>query len=383
MICETENNVIKKLLSACGSALRGFCRFPELNKALAEMDLKRDLHVLSIGKDAGRMCEAALEVLRDKLADGCVLTKYGHHRCHDARILHLEAGHPLPDQNSLRHSRLIVDWMAGLDPDAELLVLLSGGGSSLFELPKDGIDLAGLISQNRLLLQAGLGIAAVNASRAGFSRLKAGGALGFFSGRKVRVFALSDVEGDDPSVIASGPFTPEVPDPRVEYRIIGNNLSFRALLAEELQRQGWETSVDQRFLSGGPDVLLSEITRLLRDDGMKNRVVIMGGELPVRVSGTGKGGRCTHLALSVALLLRHCKDASFIALATDGSDNLSGVAGAWVDQDSTARLEVSGIDVIKTLSDSDSGSALASMNGIIPTGPFHANVNDVFILLTR
>ena len=380
MILTQTKQIHAQLLNCCWKALKRFCEFPLLSAALASWEPGQDLHLLAIGKDAGRMCEAAIKVLKDKVSDGFVLTKYGHYRCPDDRILHLEAGHPIPDDNSLQGSRLIVEWMSGLGRESELIVLLSGGGSALFEMLNDGIDQAGLTSLNRALLRSSLGIAAVNLERAKYSRLKAGGALTFFKGKQLKVFALSDVEHDDPAVIASGPFTPVHTDERGEYRIIGNNMSFRTILAEELLPLDYDIQIDPSFLSGDQNGLLKTIERELKHSQERGKITIWGGELPVKVTGSGKGGRCTHLALLAALLLASHPGAVFIALATDGSDNLSGSAGAWVDAQTLEQLGKLGVDICQVLEEMDSYTALNRLGQIIVRGEFHANVNDVFIL---
>jgi len=380
MILTQTKQIHAQLLNCCWKALKRFCEFPLLSAALASWEPGQDLHLLAIGKDAGRMCEAAIKVLKDKVSDGFVLTKYGHYRCPDDRILHLEAGHPIPDDNSLQGSRLIVEWMSGLGRDSELIVLLSGGGSALFEMLNDGMDQAGLTSLNRALLRSSLGIAAVNLERAKYSRLKAGGALTFFKGKQLNVFALSDVEHDDPAVIASGPFTPVHKDERGEYMIIGNNMSFRTILAEELSVLGCDIENDPSYLSEDHGRFIGMIGNELNRVSERDRITIWGGEMPIRFTDSGKGGRCTHLALSVATLLASHPGAVFIALATDGSDNLSGSAGAWVDAQTMKQLKTLEWDVEEILAQADSHTALQRLGQIIATGQFHANVNDVFIL---
>jgi len=375
------NTTLEELLICAQTAMRRFCDFPWLRKALHESVVSSQVHLLAIGKDGGRMCEVALDVLKDRLLDAWCLTKYDHYRCLDPRIVHLEAGHPVPDENSIEHSRRIVEWMQNLSQEAELIVMLSGGGSSLFELPRNGLDLNRLISLNRDLLRSGLGIAAVNASREKLSRLKGGGALDFFQGRRLRVFALSDVEGDDPAVIASGPFTPRLHDERVSYQVIGNNLSYRYMLKEEVARLGYEVILDPAFLSGDPANLDKMVKSRLEKKPPQARVIIWGGELPIKARGEGKGGRCTHLALEMASLLADYPGAAFIALATDGSDNISGSAGAWVDSVTAAKVKQAGIDLDQALKNSDSFRALYAVGQIIPTGTWHANVNDVFLLV--
>ena len=144
-----------------------------------------------------------------------------------------------------------------------------------------------------------------------------------------RVYALSDVENDDPRVISSGPFTRA----DVEFHVIGNNFSFRQLLKSALEERGLDVINMQAFESGDAATLISKIRQLFADNAHNPNcpIILSGGEVPIQVTGNGKGGRCTHLALSMAPVLAQYKDALFVAYATDGSDNLSDVAGAWVD----------------------------------------------------
>lgn len=344
---------------------------------MRELPTGEKYHLLAIGKDAGRMMDVALQHLPGQIKEAISLSKYGHYQSRDSRVLSLEAGHPIPDQNSILHSGRIIRWLKGLDRDSRLIVLLSGGGSALFELPRAGYSLEDIIFMNKELLASGLDIASMNSRRKELSQVKGGGALEVFGGESVRIFALSDVRDDDPRVIASGPFTPEEPDERVIFKVTGNNFSFRELLTKLLTEKGFEAENDAGYLSGSPQEL---ITRVQQRISQGSGIQIWGGELPVTVTGSGIGGRCTHLALSLAPLLKNHPSAIFIALATDGNDNQEGSSGAWIDAHTAGKFEQRRPDIEQILENADSFTALNEIGQIIPTGEYTANVNDIFLL---
>ena len=369
-------NLIENSLTA---ALRSFCRFETLQELLRKLPPDTGRSLLAIGKDAGRMLEAALKIVSPTEGKAICLTKYGYYLPQDERIICLEAGHPVPDENTIKHSRSILNWLNSLPRDTELIVLLSGGGSALFEVPKAPYSLDDVIRINRELLAKGLDIKEMNRVRATFSEVKAGEAARHFQGKRIRVYALSDVANDDPNVISSGPFTTD----GVEFQIIGNNYSFRQILKTELEARGFEVLNLQAYESSDLPTLLEKLTRLLTEHAQSptHPLILSGGEVPIQVTGKGLGGRCTHLALSMSPILAQHEDSLFVAFATDGSDNLSDVAGAWVDSHTANKLQDKGIDLTQMLQKSDSYTALNALGQTIETSEHHANINDVYLLL--
>ena len=198
------------ILAALSTALREFSTFPELRKHLMSGSFSSRVHLLAIGKSAFPMAKVAWQILslRNLTCDGYLLTKYGHVSGTLPGLTVLEAGHPVPDANSFRHSATIVTWLQSLPPRDTLLILLSGGGSSLFELPAAGHSAEEIISLNQRLLMGGQDIAAMNAQRSMLSGVKNGQALAYVPCHRISIFALSDVYANAPAVIASGPFTP-------------------------------------------------------------------------------------------------------------------------------------------------------------------------------
>lgn len=374
-----KEDKLKLIQISISSALQSFCQFKLLREHLRQLPQSDGRALLAIGKDAGRMADAALDVLTINKGKALALTKYAHYQSQDPRVIFMEAGHPVPDKNSIQHSRRILKWLQELPLESELIVLLSGGGSALFEVPKRHYTLEDIIQMNQKLLKSGMDIREMNKIRADVSEVKAGGAARYFMGKKIMVYALSDVEDDDPEVICSGPFTKE----GVSYELIGNNFGFRQLLKDELVKRGFEVDNITAFESKDVASYLKKMQEILALKKQKESpsLMLFGGEIPIQVSGSGQGGRCTHLALSMAQMLKRHKDAIFLAFATDGSDNLSEVAGAWVDANSVGNLKDKGVDVQSALKDSDSFTALEKIGQIIPRGEYHANVNDVYILV--
>ena len=369
-----------KLFKGCiSNALESFCQFASLQEKLRQLPKSESRAVLAIGKDAGRLIELAMTILNISKGNALCLTKYAHYQSQDERVYFMEAGHPVPDQSSIKHSRYIIKWLKELPKETELIVLLSGGGSALFELPKAGYELHDVIKLNQKLLNSGMDIRQMNEFRARISSVKAGAAANYFQGKKIRVYALSDVEDDDPEVICSGPFTKA----GVEYQIIGNNFGFRNILAKELAKHGFEVHNSEGFESGNPEEFLAKLKKLLASSMRKLDkpiVLLFGGEIPIQVKGSGRGGRCTHLALSASKVLNGDPGAIFLAFASDGNDNLNEVAGAWVDGQTWDKLKKHSMDLDAMLDNSDSYSALQEIRQIIQTGEWHANVNDVYVL---
>lgn len=365
-------------LDAIELTLKEYSEFPSLQKRLASVTHSKIVNLLAIGKSAYHMAVAATRCLKGMgiAYSGYLLTKYGNIPADLPNIHCREAGHPVPDENSVLHSKEIVNWLQSLSPDDDLIILLSGGGSALFEIPAEGYSLQDVIELNRKLLHSGLSIADMNRERTKLSKLKSGKALGYVCSKSVYCYALSDVEGNDPAVIASGPFyLTGVEKPCITYEIIGDSLSFRRMLAERL---GKVAHVHSGFMSDNADLAAERLADFAKSAA--KGIHLFGGEAPVTVTGTGRGGRCTHLALAFALKISGYKGISLIAYATDGNDNLPGTAGAITDGETCAKLQEAGIDPRQSLLDCDSFTALGAINATILSTEYHINVNDLYIL---
>ena len=381
------------IITAIEKALERYSTFPEMQALLSETALGSKVNVLAIGKSAHVMAKADTDLLQSKhiAYDGYLLTKYGHAPDTMPGFTICEAGHPLPDANSLKYSKEIIAWLAELPPNEDLIILLSGGGSALFEIPREGNKLEDIIELNRRLLDSGISIEEMNLARSEMSQVKAGGALELVPCKRIYCYALSDVKNNDPRVIASAPFFNSqfrqictklymygnnIRQQQVIYHIVGDNLSFMNVLADSFSQP---VTVHPAFVSEPASDFVSQLAELAKDRQQPG-IHIFGGETSLQVKGSGKGGRCTHIALDFAIRMAGYKDISLVAYATDGSDYLPGIAGAAVDGDTYHRMQDKGIDAKASLRNYDSFTALQAVGAIIPAFPQHINVNDVFIL---
>ncbi|MCB5254589.1 MAG: DUF4147 domain-containing protein [Candidatus Cloacimonetes bacterium] len=367
------------ILSALDQALSAFTKYPSLRRALSAEQIPT--HILAIGKAAYSMAEVASQAIPTSSLRSCiVLTKYGFYPKEHGSFqpMLLEAGHPLPDANSLKHTRFILDWIEQIPPEDQLVLLLSGGTSALFEAPRGEISLPELIAKNDLLLRSGLDIAQINQARQSISLVKAGQAALHFRGRKLRVYLLSDVPANDPAIIGSGPFfLPETDN----HTIIADNAAFLRTLASALKKA--LPYLPLRLATRFVDLELFSFAKALARFALKAKpgVYLWGGELTLKVKGKGRGGRLSHLALSFLEEIKAHPNIHFAAFASDGNDHLPELAGAYVDRQAYLDLQAENADIPALLSAFDTYDPLYKIDAIIPGQYTGCNVNDVFILI--
>ena len=365
--------------------------------------------VVAIGKAASSMLEGALETLPDSPA--LLITKDGYvppALCNRPCVEIIEAGHPLPDARSLHAGRRLLDFMAAAPVDRPMLFLLSGGASSLAEVLPEGVMLDDWQRVNAWLLGSGLDIHAMNAVRKRLSCIKGGRLLNHLGGRRAVLLMISDVLGDDPASIGSGPLSP------CEVASLPENLPdwLRDLLdaapsMPALDDPRW-ASVDSHTLASNATALDAAVRaafclgvpvhrsdELLRGDAREAGerlarqlidgppgVYLWGGETTVNLpEHPGRGGRNQHLALSAALALDGQDGITLLAAGTDGTDGPTEDAGSCVDGSTVAAIRAAGIDPETGLVHADSGTALAAVNALIRTGPTGTNVMDIVIAL--
>ena len=372
------------------------------------------LRVLAIGKAAWSMAEAAVETLGSRIDCGLVITKYGHSRGKLPGFRIMEAGHPVPDENSLLATDAAIAMVQGLGVEDTVLTLISGGGSSLFERPL--IPLPLYATTTNALLHCGASITDMNIIRKRLSAVKGGRFAKLCAPAGVVGLILSDVMGDAVETIASGPISPDpttaaeaertllrvLPDapeliralmrretPKTlsnsETHVIGNVSLLVRSAAHALQRLGYETVV----LTDRLACEAAEAGRFLASIALthqkENRSVayLVGGETVVHVSGTGLGGRNQELALAAAKTLDGLRDTAVFSFGSDGTDGPTDAAGGYVDHRTLGRLCAAGIDVDNALLNHDSYHALRASDGLIVTGPTGTNVNDISAVLIR
>lgn len=363
--------------------------------------------LFSVGKAAWRMASAALEAV--SVDGGLVVTKYGHSQGPLPGLEILEAGHPVADAASFAASERALALVRGLGEEDDLLFLLSGGGSALFEA--SDLSLAEFQDINRRLLSCGADIQEVNRVRKRLSNVKGGRFGAACAPARVFSVVLSDVLGDRLDMIASGPaavdgsaleetlavaekygleLSPQARPlpaalPHVESRICGSVSQLCQTAAEVCRGLGYEARVLTDRAAGEARETGENLARsLLRErEAGKPLALILGGETVVRITGKGKGGRNQELALAAAPVLAGTEGTALFSVGSDGTDGPTDAAGGYVDGGTRDRLRALGMEVPAVLAENDSYHALKKLGGLIVTGPTGTNVNDLSVGLYR
>ena len=376
------------------------------------------------GKGAAQLA-AAFEALWDAPLSGVVVTRYGYGTTCQ-RIKVLEAAHPVPDAAGLSASAALFDAVRGLTEDDLVVALICGGGSALLPAPQPGLTLADEIALNQALLASGAPISVMNAIRKQVSLIKGGRLAVACHPAKVVSLVVSDVPGDDPAQVASGPTVADFTS-RADARamVAAWRLDLPAAVAAHLagdsgqpptpddsaffghivrviasSAKSLEAAAATALASGVPAAILSDCIEgesrdvgrvhaaIAREIAQKNRpfsrpvVILSGGETTVTLRGQGQGGRNSEFLLAMALA---ADGVGYCALAadTDGIDGSGDNAGAFADGTSAARLRSMGHDPAVFLSRNDSYGAFCYLNDLFVTGPTGTNVNDFRAILIR
>lgn len=376
--------------------------------------------VISIGKAAWNMAKAAAENIPHKIDTGIVLTKYDHSQGDIPGFTILEAGHPLPDENTISGTKKIMEAVSGLTDKDIVFFLVSGGGSALFESPAGGLTLADFLDITDQMLKCGADIVEMNTVRKHLSSVKGGRFAELCAPAKVFCIALSDILGDRPDSIASGPAcadastseeafavvekyglkltdtmkeqlakeTPKVLS-NVTMEITGSVTQLCADAAKSAQALGYSPLILTNMLdceAKEAGKFLASIAKTIQKDGLPLKppcAVICGGETIVRITGKGKGGRNQELALSAAESIYDMEGVIVAAVGSDGTDGPTDAAGGMVDGNTKSILDAKGISISSVLAENDSNRALAEADALIMTGPTGTNVNDLYLLLCK
>ncbi len=378
--------------------------------------------VVGAGKASAAMAAALDKAWADVNLSGIVVTRYGH-AVPARRIAIIEASHPVPDDMSAEAARRILAAVEGLTADDMVIALISGGGSALMVAPAEGMTLADKMAVNRALLASGATISEMNAVRKHLSRIK-GGRLAL-AAKPARVVSLliSDVPGDDPSEIASGPTvadpsdinnvreivsryaldlpenvrkvlekgeeTPKAGDIEEDIRLIATPSLALQAAADEAVKLGLTPLILGDSLEGeSKDVgaVMAGIALSASRKGLPVKgpaVLLSGGETSVTIGKglAGKGGRNTEFLLSLALTLKGAGGIWAIAGDSDGIDGVEDAAGALVTPDTLARMRNAGADPRQSLVGHDSYTAFKAVGDLVVTGPTLTNVNDIRAIL--
>lgn len=372
-----------RLLKSIALALKKQSQYPLLKEILTKEQLKGNLHLLALGKAAYQMAAGALSLFDDEsLKSITILTKYGFFPAQPklpVKAKLLQAAHPVPNEDSFKNSQYIIDLLKSLPKDDTLIILLSGGTSSLFEVPLPGISMKELIKLNSLLLRCGLEIEEINKKRKENSAVKGGKAAAFFPKEQTKVFFLSDVPGDDPATIGSGPFY--LAD-YYNHRLVGNNLLLLKSLASVLKKAfpKFSLRLASRYVNEETASFAHSLGRFAKK--AERGIYLFGGECSLKVKGDGKGGRLSHLALCMAKEISGDKTILFCAHASDGNDNLKESSGALVDNRSWQKMGAI-LNPMDALARFDSYTALNTIDAVIPGRYTGCNVNDIYVLIVE
>ena len=373
--------------------------------------------VLAAGKAAASMARAVEESWPNEM-DGIAVTRYGH-GVDCARVEVVEAGHPLPDESGRDAASRFLSVAAGLSPDDLLLFLLSGGASALLVEPRPGLALDDKRAVNRALLEAGAPIAEMNCLRKHLSAIKGGGLAVAAAPARVVTLAISDVPGDDPAVIGSGPASVD-PTTCADALAVADryHIALPNVARTALEQGRWETvkpgepclaRADYVLIARPADALMAAAARA-REMGLDavqlgddlqgeaselgavhaelarrqhtRAVLISGGEATVTVDAPGGSGgpNCEYL-LALAVALDGAPNVHAIACDTDGIDGSADAAGAYMGPDTLARARAAGMDARDMLARHDSHEFFRRLGDLVVIGPTLTNVNDFRALL--
>jgi glycerate 2-kinase len=380
--------------------------------------------IIAVGKGAAEMAAVACQHFGPGV-DGLVVTRHGHGVAEGrlpSTLSVIEAGHPVPDSQSASAAIAALELANGLGPRDRLIALISGGGSALLTMPVSGVTLADKQAATKALLRSGATISEINCVRKHLSLIKGGRLAVAAAPARVHTLAISDIPGDDPSFIASGPTVADTTTLADAREIIARyGLDLPASIHVALDDPTNETPPADAFGLAGSDIVVvatardaleaaagkaislgyavtdlgdhhqaearhlgaghASLARRLCGDG-NGRVILSGGETTVTVSGTGgRGGRNLEYLLSLAIHLDGAPGISAIACDTDGIDGTQNNAGAIITPDTLARAKVLGLDAQACLAQHDSYGFFSALGDLVITGPTRTNVNDFRAIL--
>lgn len=404
------------------------------------------LVVTGFGKASWQMARAVEESLGpEAISDGVIITKYGHAGKTSSGTGHTRGGpcaglkkikvregsHPVPDSNGMKATEEIIRLLAHATEETLVLCLVSGGGSALFVSPCEGITLGEKQTVTDLLLKSGADITELNAVRKHLSRVKGGRLAEIAAPAEIISLMISDVIGDRLDVIASGPTAPdsstfqdalnvirkyslaerapaavmkllergvkgEIPDTpkqghpafaRVQNLIVGSNRIAIERARQEAEALGCRTEVLSSEITGeARDVgawLAATAQEARAGGGRTTRCFVSGGETTVHVTGKGKGGRNTELALSFAMAADGMQGVTLLSAGTDGTDGPTDAAGAIVDGSTVKKSKSRGLEPEKFLENNDSYTLFKAIDSLLITGPTGTNVMDVQIMIVE
>lgn len=376
--------------------------------------VKGKLYLVAVGKAAWQMAKASADILKGQIEKGIVITKYGHIQGDIPGIECFEAGHPVPDANTFAATQKVIGLTEELQADDQVLFLLSGGGSALFEKPL--ISTEELSDITKQLLACGADIVEMNTIRKRLSAVKGGKFARLCEPAAIFAIVLSDIVGDPLDMIASGPACADSATAEdaiaiaekyhlklserarallemetaktvtnVETSITGSVRNLCMAAKEACEKLGYETMILTDALqceAKEAGAFLAAIAKT-HQNTEKSLAFIAGGETIVHVTGKGLGGRNQELALSAAEGLAACKNTAIFSVGSDGTDGPTDAAGGYCDENTKEKLRRAGMNIYEVLKENDAYHALQKTGGLIITGATGTNVNDVAVVLIR
>jgi hydroxypyruvate reductase len=390
-----------------------------------DLPVGRPIWVFGAGKAAAAMAQALEVILSGIPVQGIIITKYEH----ALPLQHIdiaEAGHPLPDENGVQATARMIQQLKAVQSHDVVLFLLSGGASALLADYPEGADLAQAQQVFELLLKSGADIHEMNVVRKHLSSVK-GGQLALLADTDMWCsLILSDVVGDDLSIIGSGPTVPdpstfadaiaildkydltaklpapiydhlqrgragavpETPKPghpalkAVNNFLMGSNAIALEAAQQKARALGYQTQILTSTATGQATALAEHLVTAAKDwKGRRPACILMGGESTVSVTGNGLGGRNQHLALAAGLLLAEQPDITILSAGTDGSDGPTDAAGAITDRELMLSASAQGLDATYYFEQHDAYHFFEKAGGLIKTGPTQTNVMDIMMAI--
>jgi len=382
--------------------------------------------VIGAGKASAQMARAFELAWPHPIDSGLVVTRYGY-AVPCERIEIVEAAHPVPDIAGYLAARRLMEKVSGLGHDDLVVALISGGGSALLPQPANGLSFEDEQAVNQVLLASGAPISVMNVIRNELSAIKGGRLAALASPARVVTLIVSDIPGDDPSLVASGPTVP-MASSRAEARHLVALYRLRLpdaaeeLLASELNLAPPPTdprfhdnvvriiasaalsleaaATEARYTGLAPHILSDAVegeardvagvmAALAREVKARNRpftrpaILLSGGETTVTIRGNGRGGRNAEFLLAFALAIDGIEGITALAADTDGIDGAGDNAGAACDGQTASRMRAAGIDPRAALANNDAYNAFRAVGGLFTTGPTGTNVNDFRAIIVR
>lgn len=381
--------------------------------------------VIGAGKGAAQMA-AAFEAAWDGPFEGLVVTRYGY-GAPTKRIEVIEAAHPVPDEAGLRAAKRLLDMVSGLTEDDLVIALVCGGGSALLPSPASGLTLADEIAVNEALLASGAPISAMNTIRKHVSTIKGGRLAAAAHPAKVVSLVVSDIPGDDPALVASGPTVPssgtraealaaiaaygmklpaavmahlnspaaDAPSPadalfaRNEVHLIASAAVSLEAAAHEAKRHGVEAVILSDAIEGEAREVGFLHAAIAREVATRDRpftkpvLILSGGETTVTLRAKGKGGRNSEFLLAFAIGVSGVPGIDALAADTDGIDGSETNAGAFASTTTVERMRAAGVDAKAMLAGNNAWTAFDAVADLFAPGPTGTNVNDLRAILIR